>query len=180
MGTANFKRLENVSKYYVLECIDEFDYQINFDSILFDLDQRFNLYDSPQWIEDSSKSFGYFYYETEICGVYVRLIFTPYISSGYYSGASLDYKKDFTIFDSDGIEDERISFETFMDAYEYSAIEIPENRLKLVHRAVIGYISSISDQVNKELEKLYSEHSSVELNLVGIFSNGEAIYKEIN
>jgi len=173
MGTNNF--LNKNAKYFLSSCPyiytceikDDFEYSDLKDNLNCEIDNIKNYEIEKNDCYDNERNF---------CGTYINkiihrlkeasLIINPIIRSGYYEGCNLDYEieiLDYSGYKVDSIQD--LINDLKADNLPYKLIEKSFNKhLKLM--------------VN-ELEKIF-ENYSTPLNKIAQFSNGEAVYKQIN
>ena len=219
MGTSNFSRLNNASKYYTVfmnveekyvECNDcntkfvewESEYEeieetkccSNCKSSNLTFDEEYRSLES--WEIDDWKSYfreclenvggehndkynedrryiGAFNFSKWYADVLVELRFHLYYDIGYYEGAKLDY--DIEVYNGFEYSDE---LENSLE-YIFEDSDLSVGMQKIQAKNALKWIEKIKAETSEKIEKLFSEVCDNRLELVGTFSNGESIYKEV-
>ena len=221
MGTSNFSRLNNASKYYTVfmnveekyvecnECNEKFyEYEPEYetaeserycgkcgsDAIEFKEEDR----SLESWEIDDWKSYfgecliniggdsddkedrqsdrnyiGAFNFSKWYADVLVELKFHLYYDVGYYEGANLDYE----ILVYNGFEDSDDLENALECIFEDS--DLPVGMQKIQAKNAMKWIEKVKAETSEKIENLFSEVCDNRLELVGTFSNGESIYKEV-
>lgn len=221
MGTSNFSRLNNASKYYTIfmdvkekfvkceECETHFlEWESEYEEIentkcctnckssdlIFDEEYRSLEY----WEIDDWKSYfreclenvggehddevdrysnrvyiGFFKFSKWYADVLVELKFHLYYDVGYYEGANLDYE----ILVYNGFEDSDDLENALECIFEDS--DLPVGMQKIQSKNAMKWIEKTKEEVSEKIENLFSDVCDNRLELVGTFSNGESIYKEV-
>jgi len=109
-----------------------------------------------------------------LAGVDLQVTITAVVRSGYYDGATLDWHM---YYDVDGRwsygSDELPEVEEIEDSWE--------TNLRVIHaRKAINRLEAMAEELSEFMEQQFSKMSGVELAKVGQFSNGEAVYKQID
>ena len=220
MGTSNFSRLKNASKYYTVfmnveekyvecdECNEKFyecetEYESaeselccnNCGSDAIEFKEEYRSLES--WEIDDWESFfrerlediggehddksdgdthyiGAFNFSKWYADVLVELRFHLYYSAGYYEGANLDY--DIEVYNGFEYSDEIEN--TLESIFEYSK-NLPVGMQKIQAKNTLKWIEKVKAETSEKIENLFSEMCDNRLELVGTFSNGESIYREI-
>ena len=222
MGTSNFSRLKNASKYYTIfmnveekyvecdECDEKFyEYDSEYksaetelccgkcgsDAIEFKEDER----GVESWEIDDWKSYfrecleniggdhddevgrnsdrvyiGFFKFSKWYADVLVELRFHLYYSAGYYEGANLDY--DIEVYNGFEYSDEIENALEFI--FEYSD-DLSVGMQKIQAKNAMKWIEKVKAETSEKIENLFSEVCDNRFELVGTFSNGESIYREV-
>lgn len=213
MGTSNFSRLNNASKYYTIfmdikekfvkcdECDTKFlewesEYEeiesskccTNCKSSDLTFDEEYRSLES--WEIDDWKSYfgecliniggdsddkedrqsdrnyiGAFNFSKWYADVLVELKFHLYYDVGYYEGANLDY--------------EILVYNGFEDSDDLENSDLPVGMQKIQAKNAMKWIEKVKAETSEKIENLFSEVCDNRLELVGTFSNGESIYREI-
>ena len=219
MGTSNFSRLKNASKYYTVfmnveekyvkcnECDEKFyEFESEYESAESELccnncgsdsiefkeeDRSLESWEIDDWesffrerLEDiggehddesgeGRKYIGAFSFSKWYADVLVELRFHLYYDIGYYEGANLDY--DIEVYNgfeySDDIEN---ALESIFDDSD-----LPVGMQKIQAKNAMKWIEKTKEEIAEKIENLFSEVCDNRLELVGTFSNGESIYREI-
>ena len=219
MGTSNFSRLKNASKYYTVfmnveekyvkcnECDEKFyEFESEYESAESELccnncgsdsiefkeeDRSLESWEIDDWesffrerLEDiggehddesgeGRKYIGAFSFSKWYADVLVELRFHLYYDIGYYEGANLDY--DIEVYNgfeySDDIEN---ALESIFDDSD-----LPVGMQKIQAKNAMKWIEKVKAEIAEKIENLFSEVCDNRLELVGTFSNGESIYREI-
>ena len=222
MGTSNFSRLNNASKYYTIfmnveekyvecnECDEKFyEYEPEYetaesehycgkcgsDAIEFKEEDR----SLESWEIDDWKSYfgecliniggdsddkedrqsdrnyiGAFNFSKWYADVLVELKFHLYYDVGYYEGANLDYE----ILVYNGFEDSD-DLENALECIFEDSDDLSAGMQKIQAKNAMKWIEKTKKEVSEKIENLFSEVCDNRLELVGTFSNGESIYKEV-
>ena len=234
MGTSNFSRLNNASKYYTVfmnveekyvecnECNEKFyEYEPEYetseselicsecgsDAIEFKEDER----SIKDWEVEDFKSYfkeqlekiggtydeelandrnrpacylGYFqqskFYGDEEFTVRLRI----YYQHGYYEGANLDYDIEIDAgygweeVDEELCNGNKVTIEDIV-TISLKNSDLPKGMQKIQSKNIIKWIEKYIKETSEKIEKLFSEVCDNRLELVGTFSNGESIYKEV-
>ena len=219
MGTSNFSRLNNASKYYTIfmnveekyvecnECDEKFyeydsEYQsaetelccgkCGSDAIEFKEEYRsLESWEIDDWkscfrecLENAGGKYddksgrgrqyiGAFYFSKWYADVSVELRFHLYYDIGYYEGANLDY--DIEVYNGFEYSDE---LENSLE-YIFEDSDLSVGMQKIQAKNALKWIEKIKVETSEKIEKLFSEVCDNRLELVGTFSNGESIYKEV-
>lgn len=234
MGTSNFARLNNATKYFTVlmnveekyvkcnECNEKFyEYEPEYetaesehycgkcgsDAIEFKEDERSiedwevedfksyfkeqlekigGTYDDEELVHDRNRParyLGYFqqskFYGEEEFTVRLRI----YYQHGYYEGANLDY--DIEIEGRYGWEEvneelwngSKITIEDIIIS-SLEGSDLPKGMQKIQSKNIIKWIDSYIKETSSKIEGLFSETCENKLDLIGVFSNGEAIYEQ--
>ena len=219
MGTSNFSRLNNASKYYTIfmnveekyvecnECDERFyeydsEYQsaetelccgkCGSDAIEFKEEYRsLESWEIDDWksyfreclenaggehddINNGSKRYmGAFNFSKWYADVLVELRFHLYYDIGYYEGANLDY--DIEVYNGFEYSDE---LENSLE-YIFEDSDLSVGMQKIQAKNALKWIEKVKVETSEKIENLFSEVCDNRLELVGTFSNGESIYKEV-
>ena len=221
MGTSNFSRLNNASKYYTIfmnveekyvecnECNEKFyEYEPEYETAESELVcskcgsdaiEFKEEYRSPEsWEIDDWKSYfgecliniggdsddkegrqsdrnyiGAFNFSKWYADVLVELKFHLYYDVGYYEGANLDYE----ILVYNGFEDSD-DLENALE-YVFENSDLPVGMQKIQAKNAMKWIEKTKAETSEKIENLFSEVCDNRLELVGTFSNGESIYREV-
>ena len=176
MSTANFHNV-NASRIYMVRCEDEFDYDFTKENVLHELKRkgwyaytpssRNGLRSYPGTIfarKGTEIHIGESYTSVDICAI---------IRAGYYADANLDWVIEINGESYDygefTLEDAKEHLQDYYPYYSggFSKMQA-KNLLRKIREAV--------DELTAELESVY-ESWSEPLVCVGMFGNGEAIYK---
>lgn len=222
MGTSNFSRLNNASKYYTIfmdvkekfvkcdECDTKFlewesEYEeientkcctnCNSSNLTFDEEYRsveswevddwksyfgeclINIggdYDDKEDRQSDRNYIGAFNFSKWYADVLVELKFHLYYDVGYYEGANLDYE----ILVYNGFEDSDDLENALECIFEYSD-DLSVGMQKIQSKNAMKWIEKTKEEVSEKIENLFSDVCDNRLELVGTFSNGESIYKEV-
>ena len=221
MGTSNFSRLNNASKYYTIfmdikekfvkcdECDTKFlEWESEYEEIestkcctnckssdlTFDEEYRsLESWEIDDWklyfrdrledvggeydddiISNSERAYiGFFKFSKWYADVLVELKFHLYYAVGYYEGANLDYE----ILVYNGFEDSD-DLENALE-YVFEDSDLPVGMQKIQAKNAMKWIEKTKAETSEKIENLFSEVCDNRLELVGTFSNGESIYREI-
>ena len=223
MGTSNFSRLNNASKYYTVfmnvkekfvkcdECDTKFfewesEYEeientkcctnCNSSNLTFDEEYRSlesweiedwesyfreclenvgGEYDDDDEVDRSSGRvyIGFFKFSKWYADVMVELCFHLYYDVGYYEGANLDYE----VLVYNGYENSDDLDHALEYIFEDS--DLPAGMQKIQAKNAMKWIEKVKAETSEKIENLFSEVCDNRLELVGTFSNGESIYREI-
>ena len=111
-------------------------------------------------ISNSERAYiGFFKFSKWYADVLVELKFHLYYDVGYYEGANLDYE----ILVYNGFENS----------------DLPVGMQKIQAKNAMKWIEKTKAETSEKIENLFSEVCDNRLELVGTFSNGESIYREI-
>lgn len=223
MGTSNFSRLNNASKYYTVfmdvkekfvkceECETHFlEWESEYEEIentkcctnckssdlTFDEEYR-----SPEsWEIDDWKSYffreclenvggehddeegrnsgrvyiGFFKFSKWYADVLVELKFHLYYDIGYYEGANLDY--EILVYNGFEYSDD---LENALECIFEDSDDLSAGMQKIQSKNAMKWIEKVKVETSEKIENLFSEVCDNRLELVGTFSNGESIYKEV-
>lgn len=104
------------------------------------------------------------------------------INSGYYEGACMDFDGTFTVYDNNG---EEVNEYDAFGRYAPTEDDVREDNWtglqglsNMQAHNIIKYISSIIAERTNQAEKVFSQFAECELNAVGRFDNGAALYEE--
>ena len=219
MGTSNFSRLNNASKYYTIfmnveekyvecnECDEKFyEYEPEYetaesehycgkcgsDAIEFkEEDRSLESWEIDDWkscfrecLENAGGKYddesgrdrqyiGAFYFSKWYADVSVELRFHLYYDIGYYEGANLDY--DIEVYNGFEYSDE---LENSLECiFEDSDLSVGMQKIQA--KNALKWIEKIKAETSEKIENLFSAVCDNRLELVGTFSNGESIYREI-
>ena len=235
MGTSNFARLNNATKYFTVlmdveekyiecnECNEKFyEYEPEYetaesehycgkcgsDAIEFKEEYRSlesweiddwksyfreclenvgGTYDDEEVVHDRNRPaqyLGYFqqskFYGEEEFTVRLRM----YYHCGYYEGANLDY--DIEIEGMYGWEEDneelwngsKVTIEDIVTS-NLEGSDLSKGMQKIQSKNIIKWIEKYIKETSSKIEELFSEVCDNRLELVGTFSNGESIYKEV-
>lgn len=105
------------------------------------------------------------------------------INSGYYDGACMDFDGTLTVYDNNGEEiDEYDAFGRYAPNEEdvcndnWTGLQGLSN---MQAHNIIKYISSVIAERANQAEKVFSQFAECEINAVGRFDNGAALYNEV-
>ena len=234
MGTSNFSRLNNASKYYTVfmnveekyvecyECNEKFyEYESEYetaeselccskcgsDAIEFNEDERsiedWEVEDFKSYFKEQlekiggtydeelandrnrpARYLGYFqqskFYGDEEFTVRLRI----YYQHGYYEGANLDYDIEIDAgygweeVDEELYNGNKVTIEDIV-TISLKNSDLPKGMQKIQSKNIIKWIEKYIKETSEKIEKLFSEVCDNRLELVGTFSNGESIYKEV-
>ena len=220
MGTSNFSRLKNASKYYTVfmnveekfvkcdECGTKFlEWESEFEEIeetkccsnckssnlTFDEEYRgLESWEIDDWKsyfrecleniggehDDESgggrKYIGAFNFSKWYADVLVGLRFHLYYDVGYYEGANLDY--DIKVCNGFEYSDE---IENSLECIFEDSDTLSVGMQKIQAKNALKWVEKIKEEMADKIENLFSEVCDNRLELVGTFSNGESIYKEV-
>jgi hypothetical protein len=221
MGTSNFSRLNNASKYYTIfmnveekyvECNEYnekfYEYELEYetaeserycgkcgsDAIEFKEEDR----SVESWEVDDWKSYfkeclenvggehdevdrnsdrvyiGFFKFSKWYADVLVELKFHLYYDVGYYEGAKLDY--EILVYNGFEYSDD---LENALECIFEDSDDLSVGMQKIQSKNAMKWIEKTKEKVSEKIENLFSEVCDNRLELVGTFSNGESIYKEV-
>ena len=220
MGTSNFSRLKNASKYYTIfmnveekfvkcnECNTKFvewesEYEeientkcctnCNSSNLTFDEEYRsLESWEIKDWesyfreclenargehdddeSDEGRKYIGAFNFSKWYADVLVELRFHLYYDVGYYEGAKLDYE----VLVYNGYENSD-DLENALE-YVFENSDLPVGMQKIQAKNAMKWIEKLKVETSEKIENLFSEVCDNRLELVGTFSNGESIYREI-
>lgn len=200
MSTPNFNR-QNASKIYavLMNDYDEETGQVNYPD---ELESEMFMEDVQQSIKSKMEEAGYNVYtgihhidnnrsypqvaiatiQSEKCFIgddcYLGVAIVATVNSGYYEGASLDYKYEIT--GEHNTIDSLDQLDDFLDDLiedETEYVNIPEGKIKLKKR-MKDWVERTQADITEKLEALYSDIAQAELYCTAIFSNGEALYEK--
>lgn len=222
MGTSNFSRLKNASKYYTIfmnveekyvecnECNEKFyEYEPEYetaeserycgkcgsDAIEFKEEYRSpESWEIDDWelyfgecLEniggehddevDSSierKYIGFFNFSKWYADVLVELKFHLYYDIGYYEGANLDY--EILVYNGFEYSDD---LENALECIFEDSDDLSAGMQKIQSKNAMKWIEKVKAETSEKIENLFSDVCDNRLELVGTFSNGESIYKEV-
>lgn len=201
MATSNFYS-QNCSRYYVIgtakyytqEDIDandwdpemlgeydadgtEFNYECERDNILEGLE-------SLGWESGEGNTLATYTENFLYAGCEFSLTLQAQINSGYYKGACMDFDGTLTVYDNNGEEvNEYDAFGRYVPTEDdvrkdnWAGLQGLSN---MQAHNIIKYISSIIAERANQAEKVFSQFAECELNAVGRFDNGAALYEEAN
>ena len=220
MGTSNFSRLKNASKYYTIfmnveekfvkcnECNTKFvewesEYEeientkcctnCNSSNLTFDEEYRsLESWEIKDWesyfreclenargehdddeSDEGRKYIGAFNFSKWYADVLVELRFHLYYDVGYYEGANLDYE----VLVYNGYENSD-DLENALE-YVFENSDLPVGMQKIQAKNAMKWIEKVKAETSEKIENLFSKVCDNRLELVGTFSNGESIYREI-
>lgn len=182
MGTANFANPSNASRYYAVLMGEVEDYEIDDykEGLHYNVCEAFENVDQSSW-SDRARNFGFhgvsciafskWYGDVEVAfQVHVGLV------SGYYQGATLDWRITMG-YDDNEVDRLDVDQSIWLDLkYEY---ENNPGLAKILAKKAQAWASKILDEVDEKLNDLCSKMCEVELQCVGRFSNGEALYEKV-
>ena len=220
MGTSNFSRLNNASKYYTVfmnveekyvecdECNEKFyEYEPEYetaesehycgkcgsDVIEFkEEDRSVESWEIDDWESyfreclenvggehdkesgEGRKYIGAFNFSKWYADVLVELKFHLYYDVGYYEGANLDY--DVLVYNGFEYSDE---IENSLECIFEDSDILLAGMQKIQSKNALKWIEKVKVETSEKIENLFSEVCDNRLELVGTFSNGESIYKEV-
>ncbi len=220
MGTSNFSRLKNASKYYTVfmnveekfvkcdECDTKFlEWESEFEEIeetkccsnckssnlTFNEEYRgLESWEIDDWKsyfrecleniggehDDESgegrKYIGAFNFSKWYADVLVELRFHLYYDVGYYEGANLDY--DIKVYNGFEYSDE---IENSLECIFEDSDTLSVGMQKIQAKNALKWVEKIKEEMADKIENLFSEVCDNRLELVGTFSNGGSIYKEV-
>ncbi len=220
MGTSNFSRLKNASKYYTVfmnveekfvkcdECDTKFlEWESEFEEIeetkccsnckssnlTFNEEYRgLESWEIDDWEsyfrecleniggehDDESgegrKYIGAFNFSKWYADVLVELRFHLYYDVGYYEGANLDY--DIKVYNGFEYSDE---IENSLECIFEDSDTLSVGMQKIQAKNALKWVEKIKEEMADKIENLFSEVCDNRLELVGTFSNGGSIYKEV-
>lgn len=221
MGTSNFSRLNNASKYYTIfmdikekfvkcdECDTKFlEWESEYEEIestkcctnckssdlTFDEEYRrlesWEIYDWKLYFREHLEDIGgdhddevarssdrvyigFFEFSKWYADVLVALKFHLYYNIGYYEGANLDYE----ILVHNGYENSDELENALECIFEDS--DLPVGMQKIQAKNAMKWIEKVKEETSEKIENLFSEVCDNRLELVGTFSSGESIFREI-
>lgn len=201
MATSNFY-MANCSRYYVIgtakyytqEDIDtnemepemlgeydadgtEFNYECERDNILEGLE-------SIGWESGEGNTLATYTENFLYAGCEFSLTLQAQINSGYYEGACMDFDGTLTVYDNNGEEvNEYDAFGRYVptedDVREDNWTGLQGLSNMQAHN-IIKYTSSVIAERTNQAGKVFSQFAECELNVVGRFDNGAALYEEAN
>ena len=220
MGTSNFSRLKNASKYYTIfmnveekyvecnECDEKFyEYEPEYETAESELycgkcgsdaiefkeeDRSLESWEIDDWesyfrecleniggeYEDERdmdrKYIGAFNFSKWYADVLVELRFRLYYDIGYYEGANLDY--DILVYNGFEYSDE---LENSLECIFEDSDDLSVGMQKIQAKNAMKWIEKVKAETSEKIENLFSEVCDSRFELVGTFSNGESIYKEV-
>ena len=235
MGTSNFSRLKNASKYYTIfmdikekfvkcdECDTKFlEWESEYEEIestkcctnckssdlTFDEEYRSlesweiddwksyfreclenvgGTYEDEEVVHDRNRPaqyLGYFqqskFYGEEEFTVRLRM----YYHCGYYEGANLDYDIEIEgMYGWEEVDEElwngsKVTIEDIV-TNSLEGSDLPKGMQKIQAKNAMKWIEKVKVETSEKIENLFSEVCDNRLELVGTFSNGESIYREI-
>ena len=220
MGTSNFSRLKNASKYYTIfmnveekyvecyECDENFyEFEPEYktaeselycgkcgsDAIEFKEEYRsLESWEVDDWesyfrecleniggeYDDESdgdrKYIGAFNFSKWYADVLVELRFRLYYDIGYYEGANLDY--DILVYNGFEYSDE---LENSLECIFEDSDDLSVGMQKIQAKNAMKWIEKVKAEISEKIENLFSEVCDNRLELVGTFSSGESIYREV-
>lgn len=116
---------------------------------------------------------GFFKFSKWYADVMVELFFNLYYDVGYYEGANLDY--EILVYNGYENSDE---LENALE-YVFENSDLPVGMQKIQAKNAMKWIEKVKVETSEKIENLFSEVCDNRLELVGTFSNGESIYREI-
>ena len=116
---------------------------------------------------------GFFKFSKWYADVMVELFFNLYYDVGYYEGANLDYE----VLVQNGYENSD-ELENALE-YVFENSDLPVGMQKIQAKNAMKWIEKVKAETSEKIENLFSEVCDNRLELVGTFSNGESIYREI-
>lgn len=222
MGTSNFSRLNNASKYYTIfmdveekyvecnECNEKFyEYEPEYETAELELycgkcgsdaiEFKEEYRSVESWEIDDWKSYfgecliniggdsddkedrqsdrnyiGAFNFSKWYADVLVELKFHLYYDVGYYEGANLDY--EILVYNGFEYSDD---LENALECIFEDSDDLLAGMQKIQAKNAMKWIEKTKKEVSEKIENLFSEVCDNRLELVGTFSNGESIYKEV-
>jgi hypothetical protein len=173
MSAPNFAR-ENLNTIYAFDCIDEFDLEDIVETVNQSfIESRYYFSLSACYLNNLSSCRSYpetildeGLRETKVYNnIEIEICIIPFIRSGYYSGGNIDFYIKLFI---DGLEydtDDEVDYTEFLSTrYASFADKWADKTIEKLHR---------------EAERVIAKVSKYKLVTLGVFSNGEAIYKSI-
>lgn len=199
MATSNFY-MANCSRYYVIgtakyytqEDIDandwdpemlgeydedgtEFNYECERNNILEGLE-------SIGWESGEGNTLATYTDNFLYVGCEFSLTLQAQINSGYYDGACMDFDGTLTVYDNNG---EEVNEYDAFGRYAPTEDDVREDNWtglqglsNMQAHNIIKYISSVIAERTNQAEKVFSQFAECELNAVGRFDNGAALYEE--
>lgn len=194
MGTSNFSRLNNASKYYTIfmdinekfvkcnECDTKFlEWESEYEEIddwksYFKecLENAGGDYDDNKDRQLDRNYIGAFNFSKWYADVLVELKFLLYYDVGYYEGANLDYE----ILVYNGFEYSDDLENALEYIFEYSD-DLSVGMQKIQSKNAMKWIEKTKEEVSEKIENLFSEVCDNKLELIGTASNGESFYREV-
>ena len=219
MGTSNFSRLKNASKYYTIfmnveekyvecnECDGKFyEYEPEYETAESELycgkcgsdaiefkeeDRSLESWEINNWesyfrecleniggeydeSDRDRKYIGAFNFSKWYADVLVELRFRLYYDIGYYEGANLDY--DILVYNGFEYSDE---LENSLECIFEDSDDLSVGMQKIQAKNAMKWIEKVKAEISEKIENLFSEVCDNRLELVGTFSNGESIYREV-
>ena len=220
MGTSNFSRLKNASKYYTIfmnveekyvecnECDEKFyEYEPEYETAESELycgkcgsdaiefkeeDRSLESWEIDDWesyfrecLENiggeydderdmDRKYIGAFNFSKWYADVLVELRFRLYYDIGYYEGANLDY--DILVYNGFEYSDE---LENSLECIFEDSDDLSVGMQKIQAKNAMKWIEKVKAEISEKIENLFSEVCDNRFELVGTFSNGESIYREV-
>lgn len=210
MATPNFSSTNTskifafgCNKYYTQDTIDanEFpqDWLGTFDELQTSEDYKWELegarcsFQAKGWDEcdesNGNRSYPGIYFAEKMAAVIVagcrcEVTVKAAAVSGYYEGNTFDWDAFLTVYDRDGYE---VSEYDLTGRYAASTEDVVSDNwtgnkgLSKIHaRRIMAAVSSLLSELTTEAESVFEEHSERRLACAGIFSNGEAIYTDLD
>jgi len=190
MSTNNFL-LKNADHYYAI-CMgnyeDQLDFEMDFDGTIYNLMEELKsagvkTYDCEIKPRNGNRNFPEKYIltaeqEFPFMGFLYEIQVHIIARGGYYQGAILDWELDLSC-DVASCED---SVESLMDEHDYYFEDIEREKLGLYRMNRKKLRDRLEKEVDTLIDKVESAFEKVSINLVkvGQFSNGEAVYREVN
>ena len=145
-------------------------------------------YDEEEEVHDRNRPvqyLGYFqqskFYGEEEFTVRLRM----YYHVGYYEGANLDYDIEIDCgFGWEKVDEElwngsKVTIEDIVtNIFKYSD-DLPVGMQKIQAKNAMKWIEKTKAETSEKIENLFSEVCDNKLELIGTFSNGESIYREV-
>jgi hypothetical protein len=100
-----------------------------------------------------------------------------FLEHGYHEGARLDWYVNLGFNNSDFDDD--IDSDAILAEYGYSS-DLPRGLQVILSKKALVWLKKTKDEMIEKVEGVYDEVSGLKLQCDAIFSNGEAIYSEID
>ena len=122
---------------------------------------------------EGRKYIGAFNFSKWYADVLVELCFRLYYDVGYYEGANLDYE----VLVYNGYENSDELENALECIFEDSDLSVGMQKIQA--KNAMKWIEKVKVETSEKIENLFSEVCDNRLELVGTFSNGESIYREV-
>ena len=189
MGTANFYNKE-ASKVFAVDIKEDYDYDDLIENLQHELlEKGYTTLEKENTTElrsfpsvaiaekDSSESDCIVFAEDDVYDIELSVNIKAIVTSGYYQGCNLDWRVYVTANDGDVDFSFDSIFNEIKEDMEYNSYLPNEKQIKQVKEFINSFIEKYKKEITI-LEDVYS-NNSIKLGVVGRFSNGETIYKEL-